>query len=382
MNIRLHKVVVVTWAIVLFGQPPAALGSREATTDNRIAALDARTGQVIWIYTLEELNYAHFELHEETLVVFPNYEGNDRSDAFYLETLNGEPTSAPPQGSTPLTKSDTFQPLPEIRLSNGWELFGFNSGYDRSLNFMDPTGNGIAWSIQTSGYPTQIAAYEDTVFWAFSFYVDEAVLYAYRAGESQSLWTFDVNSQVSAQPPLNRPFPHVMEDDLFLGANEHIFELDPRTGQVRHHWDLVNLLGLPFEPNFYDGGLNLAVFARDDRTMVVSYEARLVAIDRESRDVLWSVHPSTGSTPFPIVHENQVYTSWGSAAVAVAAVAETDTPSEGSTQPESQPDVVESPPPVERSGHCGCMVEPTRGGLVELSALILLLLLIRRIARR
>ena len=66
-----------------------------------------------------------------------------------------------------------------------------------------------------------------------------------------------------------------------------------------------------FAPDFYGGGLNLAVFAKDGNVLIV-LEQRVVAIDLKEGKYLWHLEPDTfPKCPFPIAHDGKVVLTSG-----------------------------------------------------------------------
>jgi hypothetical protein len=258
-------------------------------------------------------NDAHFEVHDQGLVVYPHYAGNEKTDPLFLDLKKGTPITPFGTDLTPVAKSATFWPGPEIKLTNGWVLQGFSAGNSMSLTFVDPETKAEVWSIDTGGYPYAIGCWNDYVFYAFSYLSDEGVLYAYQAGRETPSWTVDLNKIVTdRRVPLTRMIFQIFGNVLYLEANEHIFGIDPGTGKLQWHRDLAKDLNVPFEGGFYRGGLNLAVFAKSGNTLVVSFENRVVALDLTSMRCLWHLEPDTfPSCPFPAVHDGKVFLSSG-----------------------------------------------------------------------
>ena len=62
---------------LLFFSPMAdALTQYYPKTDNRITDVDLATGRELWTYTPSTLSDAHFEVYNEGLIAFQQYEGN------------------------------------------------------------------------------------------------------------------------------------------------------------------------------------------------------------------------------------------------------------------------------------------------------------------
>ncbi len=168
-------------------------------TNNEIVALDLKSGKLLWTHKPDKLSDAHFEVHEQGLVVYPHYGGNTKTNAVFLDPEKGTPVTPFKTESAPLAKSATFWPGPDIRLSNGWVLQGFSAGHTKTLTFVDKNRKKV-WSIKTGGYPHQVRCWKDYVLYAFSYLSAEGVLYAYRAGQDKPSWTVDLN-QIAGRDP-------------------------------------------------------------------------------------------------------------------------------------------------------------------------------------
>ena len=299
---------LVLGALALLGEPVDAVAlSLTHRDDNALVALDSRTGERRWTHFPERLSQAVCELHPQLLVAHGTAWGDGRLE--FVETLDpetGAVQSVDPPTTPPLAASGTFA-APEVRLANGWRLDpNFSPGNDQQLRFLDDQDQ-VVWTLDTSTYPHEVAAWNDTVLWAVGYLADEGTVYAHRAGEDAPSWTFDPNGFVTSTPPLTRPYFRVFGDELFVGAHEHVFAIDPSSGALRQQWDLASLTGVPFEadwtePAFFGGGLNLGTFSLDAETLVVGFERRVVAIDRASSEVLWHADPgSFPYDPYPLV---------------------------------------------------------------------------------
>ena len=257
-------------------------------TDIEIAALDLRTGKLAWTYRPPKLGDAHFEAYKQGLVAYPHYSGDDKTNPIFLDPETGvsikefQITSA-----QCVARSATFWPTPKILLDNGWTLSGFDPGNTQTLTFVDGEKRK-AWEIKAGDYPDVVRCWRNWVFYAFSYLSDEGVLYAYQAGAVMPTWKVDLNKIVKGRrEPLTRMIFQVIENVLYVEANEHIFAFEPSTGRLMWHRDLAKDIGVPFDGGFFGGGLNLAVFAKADNTLVVSFEKRVVALDLRTMTCLW-----------------------------------------------------------------------------------------------
>jgi MYXO-CTERM domain-containing protein len=126
-------------------------------------------------------------------------------------------------------------------------------------------------------------------------------------------WQFDVNATVVSSELLTRPYLRVIGDELYVGAHEHIFEVDPLDGSLKRQWDLVALTGLAWEvefeqPGFFSGGLDIGTFSRDAETLIIGFERRIVALDRVDGALLWHTDPGTfPGRQHPLNHSGIVY---------------------------------------------------------------------------
>ena len=281
-------------------------------TDNSLAAIDIRTGKLLWTHKPAQLSDAHFEVYRGAVVAFPHYEGTARTNPIAL-TRAGKLARAQrvPRGA-PLAKSAVHWPPPAVALANGWRLAGYSPGNTKTLRFVDRAGKA-KWQIATGGYPHQVRSWRNIVFYAFSYLSDEGVLYAYKAGKNRPAWKFDINKVVTGRKrPLTRMSLEVLGDVVYAEANEHVFAIAPATGKLLWHRDLASDLGLRFEPDFFGGALNLAVFARAGDVLLISFENRVVALDTKRNKYLWHLFPDTfPHTPYPAAHDGVVYLTLG-----------------------------------------------------------------------
>ena len=282
-------------------------------TDNRVICLDARTGKLLWEHVPRKLSDAHFESYKEGIVVYPHYDGSNRSKPLFLNAKTGKPIKSFSRESKRVrAKSAVFWPGPAVSLNNGWRLSGFPPGNTKTLLFRDAGGKDT-WRIKTGGYPHQVRSWKNFVFYAFSYLSDEGILYAYRAGTKAPAWTIDLNKIVKGRSrPLTRMIFQVIENLIYLESNEHIFCFRPQSGKLLWHRNLAADLGLRFSPDFFGGGLNLAVFAKTGNVLVISFERRVVALDLKNGKYLWHLVPDTfPHCPFPMARDGKVILTAG-----------------------------------------------------------------------
>jgi len=312
------RVFAVVAGVVAFGLAWSVSTCRPddwpAKTDNEILCLDLRTGRSLWEYKPAKLDHAHFEVYTDGLIAYPHYDGRDRSQPIFLDMKTGRPTRPFEQNPKHLrAKSAVFWPDPDVVLENGWRLSGFKPANPQSLTFRDALSATDIWTIETRGYPHVVRSWKGFVFFAFSYLSDEGILYAYRASAKTPTWTVDLNTIVKGRKtPLTRMIFQIIDDTIYLEADEHIFAVDPASGKLLWHRDLASDLRLEFQPDFYGGSLNLAVFAKDGNVLVVSFERRVVAIDVNEGKYLWHLEPDTfPECPFPIAHGGKVVLTSG-----------------------------------------------------------------------
>ncbi|XYH94817.1 hypothetical protein ACMHYB_44410 [Sorangium sp. So ce1128] len=304
-------------ASAILGQAADATAtSFEINDDNAVVALDARTGERRWTYYPEKLTQATCELFPGHLVVNGTIETATPMQTFTrdLDPATGVPVARATPSGAPLARSATFGS--EVRLANGWTL-DFDEGNDQELTFLDDQGS-VAWTIQTSGYPEHVRAWQDTVLWELSF-PEETVLYAHEAGASAPSWAFDPKALVTVTDwPSDRLHFEVLGDDLYVGLHEHLFQLDPATGAVARQWDLSALSSVPFvsehldDSCFFHGGLEMGTIAADADTLVIGFESRLLALDRLRGDLLWHADPDGFiGQPFPLLHDGLLVVTAG-----------------------------------------------------------------------
>jgi len=314
---------VIVTAVVAFVLASSASNchgkSFREKVDNEIVCLDLRTGRQFWNYKPGTLSDAHFELYPDGLIAYPHYGGSDRSKPIFLDVNTGHPIPPFARIANRLqAKSAVFWPHPPVVLENGWRLSGFKPGYAKTLTFRDGGRSDGAhateiWKIEPRGYPHVVRSWKDLGFYAYDYLSDEGILYAYRAGAKTPTWTVDLNSIVKGRKwPLTSMKFQIIEDTIYLEADEHIFGFAPASGNLLWHRDLAADLSLHFEPDICGGAADAAVFAKDGNVLVVSFERRVVAIDLKQGKYLWHLEPDTfPETPFPIAHGGQVVLTSG-----------------------------------------------------------------------
>lgn len=283
----------------------------EPKADCRIVCLDLQTGKLVWEHVPDVLSDAHFEWCKQGVVAYPHSSGNDRRHPIFLDAQSGNSVAAfPREPEDILAHSAVFSPGPELKLANGWRLHGFSAGNSKTLVFRDERDRE-AWQIATGGYPHEVRSWKDFVFYASSY--KEGILYAYRAGAKQPTWTLDLNTIVTGRnEPLTRMIFQVIEDKIYIEANEHIFCIDPESGKLLWHRDVAQDLHLSYRPDLFDGAMNLAVFAKSGDVLVMSFEKRVIALNLKTGKYLWHLMPDTfPQCPFPVVLGGRVILTAG-----------------------------------------------------------------------
>jgi hypothetical protein len=312
-----------------------------ARTDNQVAAMELRTGKVIWKYKPKKLGDAHFEVRSKGLIVYPHNRSDKKTNPVFLDLKTGksiDPLQDDSQGS--IARSTVLWPPPQIQLDNGWQLVGFSPGNTTTFRFHDPKATpsilpkvalpkldpkldpkiargpaevNAAWTIATSGHPHEIVSWKNMVMYAFDYLSDEGVVYAHRAGDDKPVWKVDLNTIVRDRAkPLTRMRLQVIGDTLYVQASEHIFAFAPESGRLHWHRDLCSDLDLGgFRPDLCRVS-NKAVFVVDDNVLVISFECRTIAIDLTKKKYLWHFEPDTyPHTPLPVVHEGKLFLTCG-----------------------------------------------------------------------
>ena len=281
--------------------------------DNQVICVELKSGKLKWEFVPSKLSSAHFEQYPRGVVMYPHYSGDNKTKPTFLDPNSGKVIPEFKRDQKKLfSKSAVFWPGPVIALDNGWQLKGFSAGNHKTLVFRD-AGDKERWKIPTGGYPHQVRSWKNLVFYAFSYLSNEGILYAYRAGEKKPTWTLDLNSIVKGRSkPLTRMIFQLIEDKIYLEANEHIFCIQPMSGKVLWHRNVAKDLGLNFAPDLFGGGLNLAVFGKSGDVLIISFECRVVALDLKAKKYLWHLQPDTfPHCPFPLVLKDSVILSSG-----------------------------------------------------------------------
>lgn len=311
---RRFVIATAVVAFVLASSLPACRGkSWRPKVDNEIVCVNLRTGELLWKYKPTKLGDAHFELYKDGLAAYPHYDGSDRSNPIFLDINTGHPIPPFERIRKHLeAKSAVFWPGPEVVLESGWRLSDFKPGYEKSLTFRDSANPAKIWKIETQNAWPVIRSWKNFVFIGPDYLCHDGILNAYQGGATKPTWAVDLNAIVKGRkPPLNRMICQLIEDTIYLEADEHIFAINPSSGRLLWHRDLATDLGLQFG-GFYGGGLNLAVFAKDGNVLVISFERRVVAIDLNEGKYLWHLEPDTfPECPFPIAYGGKVVLTSG-----------------------------------------------------------------------
>ena len=303
MIIVWRSFLIVVLAQFLIGVPSLA-DSYIEKTDNRIISLEAETGKMLWQYKPAELSDASFKLYEEGIVVVPNLH-EDTTKAFYLDTESGKLISPFNQNENQLlAQSPINWTYTYAVMENGWRLSRlYKPSKKRPIVFEDSEGKEV-WRMKAKVNPKPIRIWRNMFFYCSEPQIAEAKLYAHRAGSKKVRWVVDLNRvRVSSgrSRGLRSVSFQIIEDAIYVGGNEYIFSLQPRTGKLLWYRNLAKDLGFSF------GRFTNIVFSKSNNLLIVSSVYRVVAIDLESQQYLWHLKPDTfPQTPHPAIYGNQI----------------------------------------------------------------------------
>lgn len=194
-------------------------------------------------------------------------------------------------------------------MAGGWATFRRASS--TSLKFFSPVAGRRepVWTIVTSTYPHEVVTWKNYVIWARGYLSDDGIIRGYATGAAKPTWTVDLNDLVASRmEPLKRTKLAVHGDTLFAQSAEQIFGINPRDGSLQFRYDLARDLGLNFRPDFWRGGVPDADIVVAGELLLVAYECRVIAMDRNARRYLWQLVPDTfPSKPRPVIGDGAVY---------------------------------------------------------------------------
>ena len=299
-------------ALIVLAALAAPVAAKEFAprSDLEIVALDAATGAVKWKHAAA-LSNAHFELYAGVLAVYPHYDRADKSNPIFLDPATGAETKTAP---TKLVAASWAQWIKApVVLANGWRMDNFEQGNTKELAFVDPKTSKTAWTIKPAHYPEYVLAYKQLALVAYGYLTNEAVIFAHDSTKKKLAWSIDFNKLLkTTKPRLGRVAPQLIGDVLYAQTGPHVFAIEPATGKVLWHVDAAAKLGIKYEPDLYGGALDVAVFSRDQDTLVVSFEKRVLALRAGTGELLWSIEPDTfPHSAFPLASGGVVYMTAG-----------------------------------------------------------------------
>lgn len=313
--------------LCLLAAAPSARASFTARDDLRFVAIDVRKGRVLWTFVPEKMGDGHCEVYETCVVLIPSHPQRLRGQRFLLDRGTGarlkEALRLRPQ---PLARSSVFLPAPPIAMRNGLQLKGFSQGNTKELKFYKKGSRNPSVTIALARWPHNVCAFQNLVMFDYGGSAKEAIVYAYDVEAPQKpKWTLDLNKHItgSLKPAFHglnrhiegrktRMFKQVLDGELYVNADEHLFCIEPANGRILWQRNLAKDLGLRFVPDFFGGGLNIAPMAKEGDVVIVAFENRIVAYDQKARKYLWWAMPDTfPHTPFPALHGGVLYVNAG-----------------------------------------------------------------------
>lgn len=305
-------------AFLLVTAVPAAARDFAPRDDLEIIALDVKSGALRWTHQGTPLGNAHFELYPGLLAVYPHYDTTDVSNPMLLDPKTGAVVKDTRDPKQRVKASAAQWVKGPVVLANGWRLDAFDAGNTKDLAFVDPRTGQVAWTVKPAEYPEYVLAYKDTLFVAYGYLTDQAIVFAYRAGSAKPAWSIDFNKLLgkptAKKDPkrLGRVALQLVGDTLYAQTGEHVFAIAPASGAIAWRLDAAKTLGIAYEPDLYGGALDIAVFARDGDMLVVGFEKRILGVKATTGKLVWSMVPDTfPHSAFPLAHDGLVYLSSG-----------------------------------------------------------------------
>jgi len=279
--------------------------------DNEIIALDVATGRLLWAYRPRRLGSAHFELYKKGLVAYRSRSWTDRRKPIFLNPDNGRriPRFRRKEKDL-LARSPEFAPNPPVKLANGWYLDTDDPTNRETLLFCDPKNEvDPIWSIKTRWPVNSVCCWRNLVFLDRCYRYREAVVLAYKAGESRPTWQRDLSQIIKGRAePLTFANLRMIGDELFVQSHGHVFSFQPSSGKLLWHLDLCQELKLKYKGDFFGGGFDHGMLAKAANTLIVAYECRIAAVDLSAKRCLWHLQPdSLPATQVPLLSGGKVF---------------------------------------------------------------------------
>ena len=285
-------------------RPPAEAPRANVPTDSYVVALVARTGELLWENRSFAITRASFEMYPDRLIVDSlrwSPEGEIKIRAGVRPSTGTFVDPAGEKLGAPLAVSRTLGPR-LVHFTNGWRVSGFDRGFDKTFRFVDSRGNRV-WNLHTGSYPDEPVSFRNIIIWNEGRYSGSALVHAQRVGMEDRLWSLDLLTVLEGEA-LGDLQLHRLGDDVFAQTEAHLAKIEPASGKVTHTWDFRARLGEHTNP----GIAGVGSVSRDDSTLVVAFARQGLAIDRNSRELLWHMAPGTlpGSSTV-LVYRGVVY---------------------------------------------------------------------------
>jgi len=302
-----------------------SLNSWVPKLDNKICALELRTGKVLWTYKPEKLNAAHYEIYEQGLVAYtcavhsvPKVE----SEIIFLNPENGtllqpfKKDESARLAHSLIKKEGAYSKRQlKIVLDNGWVLKD-SPKYTRKLEFGDPKTKEIVRTIYTNDriYTPSVTPWKNYIFYPQNLLDNDSLLIAQNVGTGQGYgWTVDLNQIVKDRPyPLRYMLLEVIGDIIYVAAGEHLFAFEPLSGKLLWHRNLERDFKLSFYSEPSSGLALLSAFSNSGDILIFEIRGRVVALDLTTMQYLWYLEPDTSHvSSHPMVHNGKVFLTCG-----------------------------------------------------------------------
>ena len=294
--------------------PTVAYGMVYAgSDDNRVYALDAETGELLWSFETQDVIRS-----SPTVTVGAVYVGSNDNHVYALDRETGELLWRYDTG-------DWVQYSPPVR--DGVVYVAAMSEGDRRIHALDGASGDVLWAAATS-YPfdDELApAIENGKVYAPS---GSGELHVLDASTGELLWSRDVGMGADSPPTVvggivyltavnsayaldesngeliwsystgrfpARDFPAVVADGVYyFSPDDHIYALDTGTGEVLWSYRA-------------DEMINTAPVAAEGLVYVGSESGRFYALDAAAGGLVWSREPTDGELRSPAVVDGVLY---------------------------------------------------------------------------
>jgi outer membrane protein assembly factor BamB len=318
MNKKMMVVLPCVCMILLIWVLPNFGNQYLAKLDNNIVSLDLHTGALLWRNKEHNISQATFKLFHEGLVAQLDRQSKQTHPTdIFLNPKSGKNICSFDTDKAHLLAS--YNRPKHDQLENGWKLKDFRPGYSTKVQFADPKTGKVVWEIPNLNYPTEVWCWKNLALFSFSsagVRTGQARLYAYEAGASKKKWVVIPDWILHGQgwAELRQMTFDIIDDVIYIDANEHIFSVDPETGRVLFHKDLSHDLNLKYHPELEGDPwmFSLVHFAKSQDVLLISFNKRLIAFDLKTNRYLWTFEPDVfPSQPKPLVYEGTIFTIAG-----------------------------------------------------------------------